>query len=69
MSARADVLVFAGEAEPRIQALRSAGVDQTSITVSFPLDGSTASVTFTAERFLAFVEQLRQFAEGLPKPS
>jgi hypothetical protein len=64
-----DVLLTVGDVEPDVVSLATGGPGESTVTVLFPLDGSTVSLTFTADRFLAFVERLRQFAEGLPKPS
>ncbi len=64
-----DVLLAVGEVEAHGASLAGSDPGEVSVTIIFPIDGSTVSLTFTADRFLAFVEQLRQFAEGLPKPS
>jgi hypothetical protein len=70
MSSRLDVIVRVGDSETRIDSLRLAGSQGLSVTVSFSLDGATTSLTFTAERFFAFAEQLREFARAMPgKPS
>lgn len=65
----AQVIVTVGDSEARIDSFRLARAEQITVTVSLPLSGSMISLSFDADRFLAFVEQLRQFAEGLPKPS
>ena len=65
----AQVIVTVGDSEPRIDSFRLARAEQITVTVSLPLSGSMVSLSFEADRFLAFVERLQQFAEGLPGPS
>jgi hypothetical protein len=70
MSGLVEVIVRVGGSEARIDTLRLAGADQMSVTVSFPLEDSTVSLTFAAERFIAFAEQLQRYAATMPgKPS
>jgi hypothetical protein len=70
MSGSMDVLVTVGEAVPRVVSLALGDPGQVNVTIVFPLDGSTVFLTFGAERFLAFVEQLRAFAATMHgKPS
>ncbi len=62
----AQVIVAVGDSEPRIDSFRLARAEQITVTVSVPLSGSMVSLSFDAGQFLAFVEQLRQFAASMP---
>jgi hypothetical protein len=64
---KVDVIVTIGAVEPEIRAVRLPNVE--SVAVTFALEGSNVSLAFDADRFRSFVEQLRRFAESLPKPS
>jgi hypothetical protein len=70
MSSGVDVLVSVGDVEARIVSLAARGPGEVSVTVLFSVGEATISLTFDADRFLAFVEQLQKFAETMPgRPS
>jgi hypothetical protein len=69
-AAEVQVLVSVGEAEVRVDTFRVRAANEITVAVSFPLAGSIVTLSFDADRFLAFVEQLSRFAETMPgKPS
>jgi hypothetical protein len=64
-----DVLVTVGEKEERIESLRL-GAERLTVSLAFPLGDATVSLTFDAERFIAFAERVGRFARTLPgRPS
>jgi hypothetical protein len=70
----ADIMVHAGEMEPRIDSFRLSGTSQETITVAFrfggPLESTTLSLIFGADRFQAFAEKVKEAAARLPgRPS
>ena len=60
-----DVLVTVGEEEERIESLR-VGAERLTVSLVFPLEDATVSLTFDAERFSAFAEKVGRFARTLP---